>query len=114
MPALPDETGEQSIEASGQREARRHVILLSVANRRGRLKGRVRFDTFSAGDGERACLVGPREPPGPFRDVAARALRSAESFVAELRVLDADGLDGNEELDRDVVRDEPMMGKLGR
>ena len=55
------------------------------------------------------ALSAREKRPAPFGDVAARALRRAESFVAELRVADAGGLDGNEQLGRDAVRDQAMV-----
>ncbi len=94
--ALPDEASEQRIEPRAEGEAGCQVSPLGVADRNGRFEARIGFDAFPSSDDESACLVGAGPSAGPFCDIATCALRGAEGFVAELRIADIGGLDGNE------------------
>jgi len=74
------------------------------------LERREGFESLAARDGEGPCLVGAGEAAGAVGDVAARALGGAPCLVAELGVADVRGLDREQQLDRDVKRDELVMG----
>src|SRR5512138_449876 len=69
------------------------------------------LDGFRAGDGERAGLVRAGYAASALGAVETGGLRGAVGLVAELGVADPAREDRDEELTRDGVRDEAVVGK---
>jgi hypothetical protein len=109
-----EEAGEQGVEPLSDGKAALRISGLGVTDESCSFKGGEGFQALTAGDGEGAALVGAADAACAFRDVEDRALRGAERFVAELRVADVGGLDGEQELDGDLVSDEAVMEELRR
>jgi len=112
--ASPEEAGDQGVEALGDGQAGVHVGRLGVTDEAGGFERCEGLEAFSSRDGEGAVLVSAADTTGAFRDVEDRALRGTEGFVPQLRVTNVRGLDGEQELDGDVIGDEPVVRELRR
>jgi len=77
-------------------------------------KGCEGLESFTTRDGERAGLVRAGEAAGALGDVEDGALGGAKRFITELRIADVGGLDGEQELDGDLVCDEAVVRELRR
>ena len=82
---------------------------LGVTDEGGGFEGCEGLEAFTTRDREGTVLVGPAHSSGTFRDIEDRALRGPKGFVPQLRVADVRGLDGEQELDGDVIGDEPVV-----
>jgi len=98
----------------GDGKAPFYVGGVGIAEERGGLEGSERFEAFAASDGEGASLVGASDAACALCDVEHGAFGCAEGLVAELRVTDLGGLDGEQELYGDLVSDETMVRKPRR
>ena len=84
------------------------------AERFGDLDSRTGLAALRKRDGVRPALVREALPCSAFGGIERRARRALARLRPELRIPDADAADELHELERQLVRDETMMGKRRR
>jgi hypothetical protein len=112
VPALvlpPNEPREHRHDAIGQDRDTVSILSGCIAEQCRDLDRRHSLDTLAPSDGECASLIRDGDSARALCAVAANAFRSAESFIAKLRITNASISHCDEHFASDSKHDEPVM-----